>query len=395
VNAAEDARSRRGSAVNADDAPIFVVGSGRSGTTLLRLMMNAHPRIYLTHEAAFYLTPEYYSTDASGEEWLEWYFDSFLFAWLQIHPDLVRSQLPAELPRSALPDIYRAIMRAKAAQYGRPRYGDKTPWHAVHLGKVFRDFPGAKVVHIVRDPRTAVTSFMRQPWGTASYMLSSWFYSKLVRKTAPYVGRIHEVRLEDLLRDPEHEMRRILEFVGEEWDDAVLDHAHHAPLDDVPPMPWFLPATRRLEKPVEKKVELSPAWIRMVEDENEWAMERFGYGRMELEREPGYVACVAAYVRDLLRAVRFGARFLRGIRKYDSKQSMTAAQGQRFFFNLNRKAWKLYGGNKLPDPPDWRRDDPRVWRGKDTRDVVLEPRKASDATHGSAPARDQRPASNA
>ena len=37
-----------------DESPIFVIGTGRSGTTLLRQMLNAHPRIHITHEAGFY-----------------------------------------------------------------------------------------------------------------------------------------------------------------------------------------------------------------------------------------------------------------------------------------------------------------------------------------------------
>lgn len=352
--------------VDPDKSPIFVIGSGRSGTTLLRLMMNAHPRIYLTHEASFYLTPRYQGSEATGEEWLAWYFDSMFFAWLMMHPDLVRAQLPADLPRQRLPDVYRAVMRAKASQYGRVRYGDKTPWHAVHIEKIYKDFPAAKVIHIVRDPRTSTESFMRQPWGTPSYMVSSWFYGKVVSHTIPFVSRLHEVRLEDLLNEPEREMRRILEYVGEEWDDAVLDHTNHAPLDDVPPMPWFLPATKKREvlKPP-AALPLPRAWIRMVEEENEYSLERFGYERLKLDREPGRWAIRMAYVRDLLRAFSYGARFAPGIRKYVRK-TMTAKEAQRFFFNLNPGAWKLYPGYTLPDPPDWRSDDPRIWRGDAT-----------------------------
>jgi hypothetical protein len=379
---------RPGRGVDPDQEPIFVIGSGRSGTTLLRLMMNAHPRIYLTHEASFYLTPRYEGSLATGDEWLEWYFDSMFFAWLMIHPDLVRGQLPDPLPRKRLPDAYRAIMRAKASQYGRPRYGDKTPWHAVHLDRIFRDFPGAKVIHIVRDPRTAVRSFMRQPWGTSSYMVASWFYGKVVKHTRPYASSLHEVRLEDLLAEPEREMRRILEFVGEEWDEAVLDHTSHAPLDDVPPMPWFLPATKKRTKTrPDDSVPLPPAWVRMVEDENAWAIECFGYGIQELEREPGRWAIRAAYARDLLRALSYGLRFGPGIRKY-VRRSMSAKEAQRFFFNVNPRAWKLYPGYTLPDPPDWRTDDPRVWRGEPDEageaDVVLRPQAPPPARQSGA-----------
>ena len=56
-------------------SPIFVVGTGRSGTTLLRTMLNAHPRIYLTHEASFYVA-EVAARRLDGRAWLERYFES-------------------------------------------------------------------------------------------------------------------------------------------------------------------------------------------------------------------------------------------------------------------------------------------------------------------------------
>ena len=120
--------------LNPDDAPIFVVGTGRSGTTLLRLMLNAHPRIHLTHEASFYVGRQFLPRRFSASDWLERYFKSFSFAWLLIHPDEIREDLalthPEGAPREAFPDAYRSIMRAKAAHYSRPRYRDKTPFHA-------------------------------------------------------------------------------------------------------------------------------------------------------------------------------------------------------------------------------------------------------------------------
>ena len=83
---------------NSDDAPIFVVGTGRSGTTLLRLMLNAHPRIHLTHEASFYVGRQFLPRRFSASDWLELYFKSFSFAWLMIHPEEVREDLARTHP---------------------------------------------------------------------------------------------------------------------------------------------------------------------------------------------------------------------------------------------------------------------------------------------------------
>ena len=343
-----------GAEANADGAPIFVVGSGRSGTTLLRMMLNAHARIYLTHEASFYLVPKYFEQRSSAQEWLDMYFDSFNFAWLFLHPDTVLAELPQELSRDDLPDVYRAVMRVKARQYDKPRYGDKTPWHALKLERLFRDFPDARVIHIVRDPRAAVASLMKMPWGPPSYGLASAFCKQQVDAIAQHLERIHEVRLEDLLADPEHAMRAILEFVGEPWDEAVLDHARHAPTDDVPPLPWYLPATQRrggVERA--RQQPLPDAWTRIIERRQREILERYGYERALLEREPGFLARLGAALRDMPAVLGFAWRFLPAVRHF-GKHPPPAPEAQRFYFHLNPRAWRAWEGFEIPDPPDWR-----------------------------------------
>ena len=164
------------SAPDPDRAPIFVIGTGRSGTTLLRLMLNAHPRIYLTHEASFNVGSSFIPRGLSGSDWLDLYLRSFSFAWLKLDPEEVRRELPAEFPRSELPRAFQAVMRCKARQFGRPRYGDKTPFHSSHLKRIFRDFPDARVVHIVRDPRATVDG---------SNPTVAWNFSRKEESVAP------------------------------------------------------------------------------------------------------------------------------------------------------------------------------------------------------------------
>ena len=193
-----------------DRAPILVIGTGRSGTTLLRLLLNAHPRIYLTHEASFYL---------------------------------IRSGL-----------------------------------------------------------RATVASLLRMPWAASSVSLNSLFCLMRLREIRPFSGRIHEIRLEDLLIDTERVMRGVLEFVGEPFDDAVLDHVHHAPLDDVPPFPWFSTAKSAVRPPTGEPSwmrQLDPTWIRNIEQVHRSTMDRYGYQRAELDPEPGIAARQRARLADL------------------------------------------------------------------------------------------------
>ena len=137
-----------------DLSPIFVIGSGRSGTTLLRLMLCAHPRIYLTHEAMFYLLEPRFLRKMRARAGLKSYFRSPAFRSLGIDPEKVLAGLPDPLPPGRIGDVYAALMRAKAAQYGRVRFGDKTPVNTQYIDRIFRDFPDARVIRIIRDPRS-------------------------------------------------------------------------------------------------------------------------------------------------------------------------------------------------------------------------------------------------
>ncbi|MDE0916429.1 MAG: sulfotransferase [Planctomycetota bacterium] len=342
---------------NSDEAPIFVVGTGRSGTTLLRLMINAHPRIHLTHEASFYIGRQFIPKRYSASDWLELYFKSFPFAWQYLRTADVREELakthPGDAPREALPDAYKAIMRCKAHQRGCPRYGDKTPFHASYIGTILKDFPGARIIHILRDPRPTCLSLQDMPWAPGSWILNNRYMARLAKEIGPYRDQMHEVRLEDLLANPEGEMRSLLDFVGEEWDARVLDHTSHIPPNDVPPFPWLLTATQpRGKVPTRHWAEkIPPAWIRQIEFRNRFWFETYGYPLAELENEPTWGERFGAVWKDFPEAGRFLRRFLPLARRLASKNPPDAAEAQHRLLHLNPKAWDRYPDFEFPERP--------------------------------------------
>ncbi len=336
-----------------DTAPIFVVGTGRSGSTLLRLLLCAHPRIYVAHEASFYVWEALYPKKAPRRAFLDYFFQTFSFRWQGVDPAEVVAGLPDPLPTERVGEAFGAMMRLKAAQYGRPRYGDKTPSHAASLKRIFEDFPDARVIHIVRDPRGTVLSLSRMPWASASLWADAAFLEVERKQVLPFRDRLLEVRLEDLLADPRSEMGRVLEHVGEAWDEAVLDHPAHIPDHaDMPPLPWLSSARRPLGKPGARWESMPPVHIRLVEWLTRHWMKQYGYERAALAQEPGRPKVAWAGLRSLPEAVRFAWQYIRLGLRYRDPRNFESAETTRLFHTLNRESWSLYEDfEEMPRPP--------------------------------------------
>ncbi len=346
-----------------DESPIFIIGTGRSGTTLLRQMLTAHPRIHITHEASFYSYARHAPAGMKAAEWLDLYFQTFSFAWMRLDPQVVRRALPAGWegqPVAAITgEVARVIMRCKAQQQHKPRYGDKNPLDTHNLQRIFADFPDARIVYIMRDPRPTVMSFNRMPFGTSSTLVNSWICKVQFAHVQPYLDRILEVRLEDLAADARPVLQSILNFVGEPWDDAVLDYVHHANLDDVPPLPWFVGATREL--PSQKTSgggwleRLDPAWIRIIEDLNRAAMQHYGYAPAALSPEPTHWQRFLTFLRDVPGLLETGYRVVGFRRKLDRHfrniQRLDPQQGMEANLGLNPAAWRHYPEFAIPTVP--------------------------------------------
>ncbi len=335
-------------------APIFVVGTGRSGTTLLRLMLSAHPRIYITHEAHFYFWERLlYKT--TPRAYLEQYFQTAAFRFLSVDPDRVLAGLPDPLPRGRLGEAYAAIMREKAAQYGRVRYGDKTPLHSGHLARIFDDFPDARVIHIVRDPRGAALSLSQMPWACKS-LYANAIYCEMDRvQVQKFRGRVLRVRLEDLLDDARGTMGRVLEFAGEPWDEAVLDHARHAPRGDMPPLGWLESSTgsRRGADAGRQWAALQPATLRMVERVARGTMTESGYAKAELEHEPSRLEVLWEQVRQVPEMLRFLGVWYGIYRRMRDPLFTDTETFDGLFRRINPGAWSRYPelAERLPKPP--------------------------------------------
>src|SRR5438067_4557076 len=134
----------------------FVVGSGRSGTTLLRLMLEQHPDLAIPPESYFpismrhrnprYVTQEGFDLDRFRVDLTE----NVRFRDWKLDEDVVASRLHGVAPIDWAEAI-RKTFALYAEKEDKPRYGDKTPWFIMRISELSELFPESRFVHLIRD----------------------------------------------------------------------------------------------------------------------------------------------------------------------------------------------------------------------------------------------------
>ena len=216
--------------------PIFVVGCGRSGTTLLRLMLTAHPNIGIPPEGTFMLglIGRYYRNGGALSESVESFcsevFRSDRLSEWNLDRDKVLQRLRSVKYKSyanLVDAVYREYLASLDEQ--KQRWGDKNIDYVLEIPKIFALFPNAKIIHMIRDGRDIAISYRRLPFGPSNVFSTAMFWRRRTltgRRYGRSAGpkRYCEVKYEDLVSRPEQECRRICRFISEDFSLQMLRH---------------------------------------------------------------------------------------------------------------------------------------------------------------------------
>jgi hypothetical protein len=125
-----------------------------------------------------------------------------------------------------LRDFYAGMFRRYAAEQGKPRWGEKTPFHTSHVIEMARLFPSAVFIGIVRHPGAVAASLRKGFHYTFRDALTYWRATNLdmVRSATQLGNRFVLVRYEDLLAHGEPVLRELMAWLGEEWSPRLLEH---------------------------------------------------------------------------------------------------------------------------------------------------------------------------
>jgi sulfotransferase family protein len=207
----------------------IIMGAPRSGTTLLRFMIDAHPDIAIPPETAFLRLGAQFT--GAGDELRHRFVETITAfpTWpdFGIPKETFRQVIQRIEPFSAS-DGYRAFYRTYAERFGKPRWGDKTPMSCLHLDTIKVVLPEAHFIHLIRDGRDVALSW-RQTWfspGPSMEVQADEWARCVSTARAQGAGCPHylEVRFEDLIRNPASVLAEICRFVELPYTEQMLDY---------------------------------------------------------------------------------------------------------------------------------------------------------------------------
>lgn len=307
--------------------PLFVLGVRRSGTTLLRVMLDRSSLLAVPDES--YVIPQL-AARHRGPIDAQAFSDDLRrlgrLPELGIDVERVAERLRPGMPAGA---AISALFATYAAEHGKLRWGDKTPLYMQHLPLLERLFPDAQFVHLVRDGRDAALSYLAVP---AGLMTESWGHPRTVAgfacqwaveveaadRLSARVGslRFLEMRYEELVADPRATLRRICDFAGLPFEDELLGYVGTVDLAG---------------KPHQARLSLPP-----TPGVRDW----------RTEMSPSDAARFSAIAGDVLR--RHG---------YEASAATAAGAARRAHYRLQGAAWRTTAA-LLQRTPLWRRRHP-------------------------------------
>ncbi|MDX1437719.1 MAG: sulfotransferase [Anaerolineales bacterium] len=233
------------------DRPVFICGHPKSGTSLLRNVLDSHPELVVYPEETGFFRR--YLPEVQGQalaEKISRADESLLhiFQWNQAHPPEHQNGFPdrdySKISYEAVQDAFHArltqepvrhdgdLLSAAVLAYGSVvgqlgpqtrHWVEKSTYNERFAGQIYSWWPEAVCIHIVRDPRDNYLSYQRKhPEWKAETFATSWIQSTRegLRNSARYESyRI--LRYEDLVSEPQERLEELCEFLDIRFADSM------------------------------------------------------------------------------------------------------------------------------------------------------------------------------
>jgi hypothetical protein len=262
--------------------PVFIIGAPRSGTSLLRALLNRHPSIGLCDETYYF----YYvysrrrafgdlSRPTNRQRLIDQYLATHRIRRLGLDLNELNKTLMAE--GESYSAFFLALIRFYSRSQGKSVYGEKTPHHAYYVDQLNHWYPDGKILYLIRDPRDVVASLLKMPWASQNVLTNARLWLKCTagalscreRESCLLVG------YERLVDQPEAGLKEICKFIGVDYSPLMLEPDDSAGVSEW----WF---QRAQTAPSKDRLgvwrqQLNNRQIALIESVAQPIMEAFGY----------------------------------------------------------------------------------------------------------------------
>jgi len=192
-----------------NNPPIFIGGLMKSGTSLYRKLISSHISIFgglETHWFCKEFTMNWQDTNAKRTKWLMDFYDVNLKTYRQI-------ALSASDPYDFIDKFL--IYCTKRA--GKKRFIEKTPDNILHLDLIWKQWPDAKVIHVLREPKDVYSSWKRNNKRSINYFLDKANnILQHVKANGSHSGLLN-ISYEELINDQQETLKKVFSFLNEKY----------------------------------------------------------------------------------------------------------------------------------------------------------------------------------
>ena len=212
-----------------DPNPVFISGTNRSGTTLMYALLATHPNLSMVRRTDMWRYFYGRFGDLSQPENFEHCLRTMLSykRIVNLKPDPERIRQEFWQGEASYGRLFALIHQHNAERSGKTRWGDKSLHTEEYADQIFSEFPQARIIHVIRDPRDRYASVKKRLNATSRRIgvdTVKWLASvRIARKAAErYPDRFMIVRYETLAQQPEETLQLVCDFIGEPYTPEML-----------------------------------------------------------------------------------------------------------------------------------------------------------------------------
>ncbi len=254
----------------------FILGNPRSGTSMFRLMLNAHSKITIPPESGFthWLASKYKDVKFTQKIYNQFVIDLFAskkFETFGLHQVDVLSLISKKQPQT-YENLIELVYRSYALKQNKDSliYGDKNNYYINHISELLDIFPSSKLVFIIRDGRDVAVSYKKinesvinslyKPMLPTNIQDMAKEWIKNAESLKYYVNSDTEchsifIKYEDLIENPKNTITKVLNFLGLKYEEQILEfYNHNDEPDDF--LQWKGKTTEKIDSSNTKKYKL-------------------------------------------------------------------------------------------------------------------------------------------